>query len=563
MSNLILAIPDWLVMPVLHASMPLAAIALVFLGIGLGGRREGLDIRCRRCRHQYVFGQPVPAACSECGATTTAKRALTVGLWRPRWGALIVAVVGIVFVPTMYGLALSLPDLKAKALRSGGIDVAIDVALKNPQHMEMERLHEMLQAPTEQGTDTAWLRFAERIEREPEVQALAVAYLAHVVTWGGATSTPSLPSDEASERFGRALAVALRANPALAASFPRAFGASMRLPPILLEPIIADPEAMRAFLRGPVIAVKHVPRQYRDETRIALVEEGVELLRRKFALESADVSYGRRDGASVRMMSLVPTIEGKSRTYELDATFGTDIPLRAPLADAEWDGTLRIEARVGHVSAGRLGRRTTPIEPGTLEGVVDHTWEIRVERVDPTKLRAVPATDPNASAMVRASLEPLMVNIVANADGVPSASFTLENFGTVNGLVVALSASIEQEERTWPVARGAPNRALGIQPTLLDGFEIGRPYTLILEGVAPESAGRLEDFTYLAGRWIAKYDGTRRTPTQVIYTVDPNVHVKQTPITEDGMQSRQGRVMQGATVGPKRPIVEAPAAAKP
>jgi hypothetical protein len=39
--------------------------------------------------------------------------------------------------------------------------------------------------------------------------------------------------------------------------------------------------------------------------------------------------------------------------------------------------------------------------------------------------------------------------------------------------------------------------------------------------------------------------------------------VKQTPITEDGMQSRQGRVMQGATVGPKRPIVEAPAAAKP
>jgi hypothetical protein len=453
--------------------------------------------------------------------------------------------------------------LKAKALRSGGIDVAIDVALKNPQHMEMERLHEALQASSETGTDAAWLRFAERIEREPEVQVLAVAYLEHAASWGRSTSTNSAVSEAAFEKFGRALAIALRANPALTASFPRVVGGFNGLPPILFEPIIADPEAMRAFLRGPVIAVKHVPRQYRDETQIALVEEGVELLRRKFALESADVSYGRRDGTSVRMMSLVPTIEGKSRPYELDATFGTDIPLRAPLADAEWDGTLRIEARVGHAATGRLGRRTTPIEPGMLEGVVDHTWEIRVERVDSSKLRAVPASDPSASEMMRASLEPLMVNIVANADGVPSATFTLENFGTVNGMVVALSASIEQEERTWPVARSAPNRALGTQPALLDGFEIGRPYTLILEGVAPESAGRLEDFTYLAGRWIAKYDGTRRTPTQVTYTAEPNAKVKQSPIIEDGMQSRQGRVMQGATVGPKRPIVEAPAAAKP
>ncbi|MEY2794435.1 MAG: hypothetical protein RIR10_151 [Planctomycetota bacterium] len=563
MSNLILAIPDWLIMPVLSASMPLAAIALVFLGIGLGGRREGLEIRCRRCRHQYVFGQPVPAACSECGASTTAKRALAVGVWQPRWGALIFAIAGIVFVPAMYSFARLLPDLKAEALRSGGIDVAIDAAMKNPQHMELERLHEALQAPSETGTDVAWLRFAERIEREPEVQALAVAYLEHAVSWGRSTSTNSAASDDAFEKFGRALAAALRANPALTASFPRVVGGFDGLPPILFEPIIADPEAMRAFLRGPVIAVKHVPRRYRDETQIALVEEGVELLRRKFALESAAVSYGRRDGTSVQMEPLVPTIEGRSRPYELDATFGTDIPLRAPLADAEWDGTLRIEARVGHVSAGRLGRRTTPIEPGTLEGVVDHTWEIRVERVDPTKLRAIPATDPNASEMVRASLEPLMVNIVANADGVPSATCTLENFGTVNGLVVALSASIEQEERTWPVARSAQNRALGNQPTLLDGFEIGRPYTLVLEGVAPESAGRLEDFTYLAGRWIAKYDGTRRTPTQVTYTVDPNVKVKQSPIIEDGMQSRQGRVVQGATVGPKRPIAEAPAAAKP
>ena len=546
MSDLILALPDWLPMLLTNVAALFVGLALFLLGFGLGGRRDGLDVRCRRCRHQYAFGQPIPANCSECGAATSSRGALALGVWRPRWRVIAAALASFLLAPAAVFIATSIPGWKDAATKAGGIDAAIDAAIANPQHMEFEQLHAFLQSDDGSPTDDAWLRFAERVEREPTVRTLAPQYLDHVAQWHANPSRPPTASDGTLESVGRAIARALRTDPSMAAKFPRMYRMD-GFPAVVLDAIVADPEAMRAFLRGPVIESRFLPRTLGNDIRVRLVHDGIECLKRQFVFLSSEITYGRRDGTS-RPLG-VPQARGLALAgrRELDPTFGTEIALEAALADPEWDGTIRIDARVGHAGGGKFSQRSGGVDSSMLEGIVDHSWEIRVERIDPSKIRASPVNEPFANESVRNALDRLAVRCDAAADGTPRAGFDFDDFGTINGVWVELSAAIEQEGRTWPVVRGASNP--------LEGFEIGRPFALVLQGVPPKVVRSTEDFGYLAGRWTAKFDGNRRTPVEVVHTASPDAEAAPARSTGGGHSDRgRDRVVPGASVGPKRPI---------
>ena len=49
---------------------------VVLLVVALVGRRVGIDIRCRRCRHEYPRGAVIPPVCSDCGADISRTDAL-------------------------------------------------------------------------------------------------------------------------------------------------------------------------------------------------------------------------------------------------------------------------------------------------------------------------------------------------------------------------------------------------------------------------------------------------------------------------------------------------------
>jgi len=287
------------------------------------------------------------------------------------------------------------------------------------------------------------------------------------------------------------------------------------------------------------------------------VHQGAGCLRRSLAFESATVTYGRRDGTSVAITS---NPRRPNAELELHPDFGTRLDLSQPIADPEWDGTLRIEARVGHGPAERLGTpsaRIRSMQGGTaapaLEGVIDHVWEVRVEVIEPNSVQMSPAWEPYAAERIGDSLKTQEIAIVALPKGSNDATaeganvaFQLETFGTINQLQVNLAATVEQEDRTWDVASGKDN--------VLDGFAPNRPFHLVLRGEAPKIAQDPNSSSYLAGRWSAKYDGKRRTPIEVVFTKDPNATDLSQQTADDSRSSRLGTVVPDADVGPRRPM---------
>ena len=562
MSDLVLLIPDWFSSMALVVSGPMLLVALFLLGFALGGRREGIEIRCRRCRHEFARTAPIPDVCQECGASTSTRNALQLGAWRPRWRVLAVAVIALTVGPSLILLSNALPTMKAKAIRAGGIDAAIDAALHaslaNPQSIDLQQLHDALHTPDEgaDGTDARWLRFAERIEREPAARPLAMQYLGFIGTWGNAPNTRLAASDKALETFGRALATALKSDPSLVDVWRRELGMQDDLPAILFEPFVGDHEVSRVFLRGPVLSAKYRVREGRNDLRVLLLHGGMNVTRRSLEFESVELSYGRQDGTAVSMTQ-DPRRMGGFRP-ELDETFGTAIDLTRPLADATWDGTIRIDARIGHAPANKFGRIAR--NKASLEDVFDHAWEIRVERVDPAKIRVFPVSESNASELVTASLRDVAIKVKPSKESTTATvSFNLEPMSVVNGVVVNLDTTIAQESRTWTVRDGADNE--------VDGFESGRPFELLVQGVAPQASASVDDVAYLAGRWTARYEVGRSTPFEVIFTRDPKAaqasNPELNPELNFGAEPR-GVVIPGATVGPKRPTADAalPAQAK-
>ncbi|MFM7261387.1 MAG: hypothetical protein ACKO3W_12365, partial [bacterium] len=393
------------------------------------------------------------------------------------------------------------------------------------------------------------------IDSEPAARRLAVEYVGHIATWGHMPNQQLIASDKALETFGRALADAVRVDPSLVALLPDTMGPPEAIPSAMVDPILANPDALRAFLRGPVLAVKHLPRSSFNDLRVGLVYQGVGCLKRELTFESVTLSYGRRDGTSV---AFTADARRPRAPLELNPDFGTEIELAQPLADPAWDGTLRIDARVGHGPAARLGspsprnrmqqgKTTAPM----LEGVFDHTWEVRIELIDPKDVRLVAAFEPYAVDRVSESLKLQEVTIEPFLDGsaAPGAdvTFELENFGTINRMLVAFATTVEQGDRVWDVNDGARNT--------LDGFEPGRPFNLVLRGVLPERIKSVDNIGYLAGRWSAKFDGKRRTPTEVVFTQDPDAKDLSQETNADSSASRLGDVVPGATVGPRRPTV--------
>jgi hypothetical protein len=269
----------------------------------------------------------------------------------------------------------------------------------------------------------------------------------------------------------------------------------------------------------------------------------------------ATVTYGRRNGTSVAMKS---SPRRPNAELELHPDFGTRLDLSQPIADPEWDGTLRIDARVGHGPAERLGSPPARIRSmqgenagPAVEGVFDHAWEVRVEIIDPKNVTMSPAWEPYAAERIGDSLKTQEIAIdalpkgstEATAEGA-SVAFELEVFDMINQVQVNLAATVEQEDRTWDVANGKDN--------VLDGFAPDRPFHLVLRGEAPKHVQNPNSPSYLAGRWSAKYDGKRRTPFEVVFTKDPNATDLSQQTDDDSRSSRLGTVVPDATVGPKR-----------
>jgi hypothetical protein len=80
----LLALPAWLVWPLMHLAAVLALLAGALLALGIFSARRGWEPRCRRCAHDLRSADPTTRSCPECGADLTRAHAVIGGSRRVR-----------------------------------------------------------------------------------------------------------------------------------------------------------------------------------------------------------------------------------------------------------------------------------------------------------------------------------------------------------------------------------------------------------------------------------------------------------------------------------------------
>lgn len=483
----------------------------VLLGVAVAGRRVGIDIRCRRCRHEFPRGGVIPEICTDCGADLTKPTALILGRYKLRGVMLAVALALIVAVPGAAGLVMFGAAFSARGamIASGSPDALIDAAAQGDL-VAASALSQQLAQP---ASGAAWIAVTTRLESDPAARpAILRAVVDHVrfgsMMPGGATAPdPVLLRD-----FGLALARTLESDPDCAEHF----GMHMmneRLPPEVQEPVLASPAAVRAFLRGPTLRLRVLEakdggaRGRSASVRPMLVYDAFSFFGRELAIAEAKASYLRTDGSVVE---LAPS--RMQRGFELDTDFGTDIPVAAAMADPLWSGEIRLEATVGTVAASRSGVSARG-ESREVSEPFPYAWTIRVERVRPEDLRMVAVNDAEVVAMIRNDLGDSGVRV----DGTGAARVvTLEGaaWGTVNGVEVRMRWELVQGERRWPQDERGGDR--GEPSFAAPEFDANAPFRIVAQGVAPEpGANGPNDLAYLAGKWIVDFERTARPPRAI------------------------------------------------
>lgn len=296
-----------------------------------------------------------------------------------------------------------------------------------------------------------------------------------------------------------------------------------RLPAALAEPVLASPAAVRAFLRGPTIAIRTLygarnPEQgpaaaRASERTIApmLVAGSFPCFGRALAFGEAAVSYVRRDGSAVGI-----EVPSGGAMLVLDPDIGTRIPIGAALDDPEWSGELRLAATVGTVANTRVARNSGNRRP-TVADPFAYQWTIRVERVTPSALRAIAVCDADVTSAVTRSLQGAGVQVGGEGDA-REVTLEIEPAININGVHVALEYELLQDGRSWKESSVAQRAGVQRAPIAAVGFDPQAPFLLVVRGVPPVVTPDLSgDHAFAAGTWTVQFDRAARAPGSVVF----------------------------------------------
>ena len=497
---------------------------VVLLVVALVGRRVGIDIRCRRCRHEYPRGAVIPPVCSDCGADISRTDALILGQYRMRSRMLVVAIALLLPVPA--GLVMLASGRRARIGPppvAAAPDALIDAAMTG-NTTSMMNLAQLLGGPVGPDTRAAWAAATKRFTEDAAARAAIVEGVMQIERWSMVAAGPSgyLVGDEALRAFGEALARALETDPALAEAMPEQ-RMDRRLPAALAEPVLASPAAVRAFLRGPTIAIRTLygarnPEQgpaaaRASERTIApmLVAGSFPCFGRALAFGEAAVSYVRRDGSAVGI-----EVPSGGAMLVLDPDIGTRIPIGAALDDPEWSGELRLAATVGTVANTRVARNSGNRRP-TVADPFAYQWTIRVERVTPSALRAIAVCDADVTSAVTRSLQGAGVQVGGEGDA-REVTLEIEPAININGVHVALEYELLQDGRSWKESSVAQRAGVQRAPIAAVGFDPQAPFLLVVRGVPPVVTPDLSgDHAFAAGTWTVQFDRAARAPGSVVF----------------------------------------------
>lgn len=519
----------WLIILNLTTSA-LVIAGLLLVVIALAGTRVGIGIRCRRCRHEFPRGGVIPPICSDCGADLSPERALVLGRYRPRTRMLAIGVVLLLAAPIGVAVFVSFVGsgglASAPARAAAAPDELIDAAAAGDRMAESE-LGNRLRGYDSQLRNLsadyrgAWSAATERMRSDAAVRALIIKAVTEAARWTDDFPAQGVVIDDATLRaFGEALAHALETDPAFAEAIPD----QRRLKPFapaMAEPVLASPKAVRAFLRGPALALRRLERPSSSAQPTAaqnspvrvieprLVLSGFSNFGRTLAFGRLATSCVRKDGSTVEM-ALPPA----SRMPVLAEDWGTSIAIGAAIDDPEWSGEIRVSATVGTVANMNVARAAVGAFP-LVADPFEYEWRIQVERVTPEAIRAVAVCNPVVSATVDGSLRAATLQVHGGGDE-PTAVVELEHPVSNNGIFIRLEIEVVQDGRSWKEPR-PPTHLYGQRtPFPVVGFDPLAPFQLIARGIRPAiSESVLADHAYAAGTWTASFDKAARPPSSV------------------------------------------------
>lgn len=511
-----MTLPYWFLPVASFALIASLAAGFMLLGASLAGRRAGVDIRCRRCRHEFPRGGVIPEVCSDCGADLRTPTALILGRYQLRGRMLVAALALLILVPGAAGLVLA-----GATFRVGGAmanmsspDALIDAAILGDR-LSASALGQQLGQP---ASTAAWNAITARLESDPAARPVILGAVVDHIRFGSMAPGPAPTADPVALRgFGEALARTLESDPGCAAHF----GMHMtdeRFPPELQEPVLANPAAVRAFLRGPTLRLRVLetagapPLGRSASIRPMLAYGAFAFFARQLAIAEAKASYVRADGSIVE---IAPS--RMQRGFDLDTDFGTEIPIAAAMADPNWSGEIRLEATVGTVAA----TRSRMVRRGESQEVSDpfpYAWTIRVARVRAEDLRMVAVNDAQVATMVRDRFADAGVRV--QGDGAARVvALEVGAWGTMNSIEVRMRHELVQGERRW--AQDERSGDAGEPSFTAPEFDASAPFRIVAQGVAPEpGANGPNDLAYLAGKWIVDFERTARPPRSIEHVPD-------------------------------------------
>jgi hypothetical protein len=522
---------------------------VVLLAVALAGTRVGIGIRCRACGHEFPRGGTIPATCSDCGADLVPERALVLGRYKPRMRMLATGAM-LVIAPSV-GIAVFTGLVRSGAFAAPAVaattDALIDAA-STGDRMAKSELSNRLRGSAGSVDLNAWTAATERFTNDAEARATIIAAVCDAVMWADSFPNQAVAVDDATLRaFGNALTRALETDPEFAEAIPGAWG-NARFAPAMAEPVLASPKAVRAFLRGPRLAIRSLelagpsaesaPVQVGPMRDIepTLVSVGFSNFGRSLAFGDASASYVRKDGSTVEI-----ALRRGSTLPVLDPEMGTRIPIGAASDDPEWSGEIRLKATVGtvaNIDAARWAAGSFP----SVANPFDYEWSIRVERVEPKDIDAIAVCDPVVSNAIRRSLEAASLQ-VNGGDDAQTAWIELEPMGS-DKMFIELEIEVVQDGRSWKEPRPPtflqgqrpPFPAVGLDPT--------SPFELSVRGERPAiTQTRVADHAYAAGTWTARFDRAARPPSSVTFTPVDGASTKAPPeATRDGRD--KGRVIR-------------------
>ncbi len=503
---------------------------LLLVVIALAGTRVGIGIRCRRCRHEFPRGGVIPPICSDCGADLSPERALILGRYRPRTRMLAIGVVLLLAAPIGVAVFVSFVGsgglASAPARAAAAPDELIDAAAAGDR-MAKSELGNRLRGYDSQLRNlsadyrSAWSVATERMRSDAATRAVIIKAVTEAARWTDNFPAQGVVIDDATLlAFGEALAHALETDPAFAAAIPdgqgrKPFGLAMA------EPVLASPKAVRAFLRGPELALRRLERPSPSAPPAAgqdgparfiepqLAFDGFSSFGRSLAFGALSISYVRNDGSTVEI-GLPPA----SAMPVLEPDWGTRISIGAAIDDPEWSGEIRVSATVGTVANMNVARAAVGAFP-LVADPFEYEWRIQVERVTPEAIRAVAVCDPTVTESIEKSLRAATIQ-VHGGGAEPTAVVELEHPVSNNGIFIRLEIEVVQDGRSWKEPR-PPTHLYGQRtPFPVIGFDPLAPFQLIARGIRPAiSESVLADHAFAAGTWTASFDKAARPPSSV------------------------------------------------